>query len=92
MRAILLLAAPAFLLACQTTPVSDGGPAPDTAACGADALAPFVGGPVADAQQAAGQSITRVYAEGDPVTMDYLPERVNIVTDGSGRVIRIACG
>ena len=44
------------------------------------------------AQQAAGQSITRVYEESDTITMDYLPARVNVVTDGTGQVVRITCG
>ena len=89
------LIAPLALAACQggmpdpATPMPAGS---DLASCGADALQSFVGAPVGAAQQAAGQSITRVYAEGDPVTMDFLPERLNIVTDGRGTVMRIACG
>ncbi len=92
MRPTLALAALVLATACQTTPGPDAAPGADPAGCGADRLQPYLGGPVAAAQQAAGQSITRVYEEGDVITMDYLPARVNIVTDGAGQVVRIACG
>ncbi|MBJ3763268.1 hypothetical protein ILP92_10970 [Maribius pontilimi] len=82
------------LAACQTSPADapSASPVVAPAACGADRYQSFVGGPVAAAQQAAGQSITRVYAQGDPVTMDLIPERINFVTDGNGTVVQIACG
>jgi hypothetical protein len=37
-------------------------------------------------------SAHRVYAHGDPVTMDYRPDRLNIVTDQRGVVMSVACG
>ncbi|SHI72279.1 Peptidase inhibitor I78 family protein [Palleronia salina] len=95
MRAPALALALPILAACQASAPSapaPGASAVDPSVCGADGLQGFVGGPVGPAQQAAGQSITRVYAQGDPVTMDMLPERINIVTDGQGTVLAITCG
>jgi hypothetical protein len=34
----------------------------------------------------------RIYKQGDPVTMDYRPDRLNIVTDENGVVIEVKCG
>lgn len=95
MRPIALIVTAATLAACQSTPepaASVASAAVDPATCGANALQSFVGGPLSAAQQAAGQSITRVYARGDAIDLMLLPERVNIVTDGAGTVLGITCG
>lgn len=34
----------------------------------------------------------RQYREGDPVTLDYAPDRVNVVLDDTDMIIRITCG
>lgn len=37
----------------------------------------------------------RSYAEGDPVTLDYLPERINFVVDtdpDAPRIVEVSCG
>lgn len=36
--------------------------------------------------------VHRIYQEGDPVTMDYRPDRLNIVTDADGVIIEVKCG
>ena len=34
----------------------------------------------------------RIYSSGSPVTMDHRPERLNIVVDADGRILRLHCG
>lgn len=34
----------------------------------------------------------RIYKQGDPVTMDYRPDRLNIMTDENGVIIEVKCG
>ncbi|MFC4724628.1 I78 family peptidase inhibitor [Glycocaulis abyssi] len=34
----------------------------------------------------------RMYGRGDAVTMDYRPDRLNVVIGDDGRVERVACG
>jgi hypothetical protein len=36
--------------------------------------------------------VHRIYKEGDAVTMDYRPDRLNIVTDDNGVIIEVKCG
>jgi hypothetical protein len=36
--------------------------------------------------------VHRIYKEGDAVTMDYRPDRLNIVTDENGVIIEVKCG
>ncbi|PTX02862.1 hypothetical protein DDE23_08060 [Pararhodobacter aggregans] len=60
--------------------------------CGASSLQGFVGSVAPSPFPASGP--VRVYAEGDPVTMDHNPSRVNVVVDGDNRqrVVAISCG
>ena len=87
---------PLLLLAACGTVISDtpatGAPPAAPSACGADELGGMVGASASQVQQAAGMAITRVHAEGDAVTRDVLPERLNIVTDGAGTVVALRCG
>jgi hypothetical protein len=46
----------------------------------------------ARARDAAGASSVRVVRPGQMVTMDYLPERLNIEVDAAGKVIAVRCG
>ncbi len=72
-------------------PGSDPGPGADT--CGSAAWAYLIGQPRASAEGAGLPSPHRIYRRGDPVTMDYAPQRLNVEIDpNSGRVERIACG
>lgn len=36
--------------------------------------------------------VHRIYKQGDPVTLDYRPDRLNIVTDENGLVVEVKCG
>ena len=61
--------------------------------CGGRSLAALIGQPVSQAPQPSPNRPMRVVAEGDPVTMDYAPQRLNIYYDrGNGRITRIKCG
>ncbi len=73
-------------------------PAETAAACHADAAQAYIGKPadeatVAQAQQAAGASgDVRVIKPGQPVTMDYRGERLNVEVDEHGVIVKITCG
>ncbi|MCB1388492.1 MAG: hypothetical protein KDK12_04985 [Rhodobacteraceae bacterium] len=74
--------------------VADQAPAVTTPGdtCGASGLQGFVGSVAPQPFPASGP--VRVYAEGDPVTMDHNPARVNVVVDRANRqrVVAINCG
>ena len=85
------------LAGCTTAPSPVGPdaamPAEDKDQCGALGLAALIGQPVSQAPQPSPNRHIRVVAEGDPVTMDYSPQRLNIYYDrGNGRITRIKCG
>lgn len=70
-------------------PVAEPGPGDS---CGAQSLQDLVGGAVPHPFPARGP--VRLYAEGDPVTMDFNPQRVNVVLDRADRrrITAIRCG
>lgn len=79
----------------STTPAAP----PDMAAsCDADAAQSFVGEEasevaVAEAKDAAGaKGAVRVLKPGQPVTMDYNGDRLNVIVDDGNRIVQITCG
>ena len=57
----------------------------------------FVGQPaseavVAEAVAASGSKRVRVLAPGDAASMDYVTNRLNIMTDAQGLIVRLRCG
>jgi len=60
--------------------------------CGAAGLQGFVGSVAPQPFPAPGP--VRVYAQGDPVTMDHNPQRLNVVVDRETRqrVVSLSCG
>ncbi|MFA5537755.1 MAG: I78 family peptidase inhibitor [Gemmobacter sp.] len=66
------------------------GQAPDT--CGASLLQVHVGSDADDLILPETAGPVRIHAEGDPLTMDFNPARLNVETDGQGIVQRIYCG
>lgn len=80
----------AALTAAAALPALAQDKAPDT--CGAAALQSLIGGPVPTALPDANP--VRIYADGDAVTMDYNPQRVNIILDAATRttILAITCG
>ncbi len=67
--------------------VSDGSPG-----CPAAAYQVLVGQPIGEIHTDSLPSPRRIYGQGDMVTMDYRPDRLNIVTSDDGVVIEVKCG
>ncbi|MBI1265383.1 MAG: peptidase inhibitor I78 [Alphaproteobacteria bacterium] len=101
-RLIAICAAGLFMTACQTMPVEPETPAAreypvidntgEAHVCAAEQYQVLVGQRVDDIHTESLPSPRRVYAQGDMVTMDYRPDRLNIVTDARGVVIEVRCG
>lgn len=66
---------------------SDGSPS-----CPAAAYQVLIGQPVGEIHTDSLPSPSRIYGRGDMVTMDYRPERLNIVTGDDGTVVEVKCG
>lgn len=77
-------------------PPAAAAPPADTGTCDSSAVADLVGQPAAEVAGAArlrsGARSVRIYATGQPVTMDFRPDRLNIEHDASGRIVRLLCG
>ena len=65
---------------------------PGSDSCGAAALRDLVGTPAADHQFGSPSQAVRIIPTGLAVTMDYLPERLNVETDEAGIITRVFCG
>lgn len=88
MRTTTIIAAGLLALAACEAPQADS-PAVDP--CGAASLQHLVGAPLPD--DFAPPDPARVFDRGDPVTMDFRPERLNVELDPeSRRVDRVFCG
>ena len=91
-----LLGAPSFAEKTKTARPSLATP-PVMEGCDASDLTFLIGKPLDDAltaraKDAAGATSVRVVRPGQMVTMDYLPERLNIEVDAGEKVIAIRCG
>lgn len=83
-----LIASALFLAACQMpadTPPAEG-------SCGADALQHLIGAPVTAVQEIDTPEGMRVIGPGQPVTMDYRADRLNVEHDANDVITRIYCG
>lgn len=67
--------------------VSDGSPG-----CPAAAYQVLVGQPIGEIHTDSLPSPRRIYGRGDMITMDYRPDRLNIVTGDDGVVVEVKCG
>lgn len=70
---------------------------PAPGACRNEALAQFTGQPASEELgermlKASGTRILRWVPQGGVVTMDFNPERITVLLDGSNRVERASCG
>ena len=65
---------------------------PPEDACGAPGLQNLVGQPLAAFEAVGHDGTVRVIRPGQAVTMDYGPNRLNVVLDDRDRIIRINCG
>ncbi|MGD9980051.1 MAG: I78 family peptidase inhibitor [Hyphomonadaceae bacterium] len=60
-------------------------------ACGASAFAHLVGEPFGEMHQTAMPADTRVIAHNMANTLEYTPDRLNVILDGRGRIAAIGC-
>lgn len=60
--------------------------------CGLDTMKPFLGKQASDIPADMLPEHARIVAPDSQVTMDYVPTRLNVLTDGNGRVIGLKCG
>lgn len=86
-RATLALTGLVFVLACCETPL----PLPEDA-CGASALQNLVGQPLGEADGLGGPGKVRLIRPGMMVTMDFMPERLNVRLDEAGLIVSVSCG
>lgn len=96
-RTLVILAAGLTLTACATTasttnPNAGAGPMPEPQPCAAEAYQVLVGQPVGGVHTDSLPRPHRVYGLGDPVTMDYRPDRLNIVVGEDGVITEVKCG
>lgn len=66
-------------------------PAPDADACNASSLSGLVGQPSTVLKTMLLPAGTRVINPGEPVTMDFRPDRMNIEIGTDGRIAKIGC-
>jgi hypothetical protein len=96
LRPLLLLPPVLALAACASQPDA-GKPAAGSGTCNADPAQSYLGKPASDAHlqaafKASGATTMRSLKPGQPMTMDYRQDRVNILQDASGNIERISCG
>lgn len=96
----LALTASVALAGCSTTVATPDTSMPPPLTCGADALSGAVGQPVigstAQDVRVGGVPIAvpgtlRVLRPGQPMTMDYRADRLNLEVDASGNLVRAYC-
>lgn len=96
---VLMTTAAAFLAGCDmvdTAPAGDDMPdnlppaAEDT--CGAAGFANLIGQPREAAEAAPLPANARIVGPDDAVTMDFSPERLNVLLDTNNLVDRLTCG
>lgn len=82
---------------CARLGIGKNGPDPETESCGANLLG-AMGNSMPTPEVKAyidarvGERPIRYYTEGDPITMDYNPARLNVVLGQDGRIQRFRCG
>ena len=60
--------------------------------CGLEAVKPYLGKPAADLPEGLLKPADRVLTPTSQVTMDYVPERLNVLTNAGGVIIGLKCG
>ena len=87
MRSVLMVFMLAGLTECGDAQSADNAQSEDL--CGAQVLQDRVGQPAQDFDFG---SDARVFPEDSAVTLDFRPERLNVVTDDAGLIVKIECG
>jgi hypothetical protein len=67
-------------------------PAPEAPQCAAGAYQVLVGQRIGEVYTDSLPVPHRIYSTTDMITMDYRPERLNIVTSPDGEVVEVKCG
>ena len=88
----IILCMPLALMACVDPVMPPEGPLPNEAACGADQLQELVGQRASRLETIRFSGPVRVIRPGEAVTMDYLPNRLNIYIDDYERITDVRCG
>ena len=104
MQLILIVVVEVLLWGCATPSVLEqnvAGPGqtnvevvelPDDRRCAAAQHRALVGRPIADIDTDVLPKPLRVYPVGSRITMDYRPDRLNVVVGADGRVVKVKCG
>lgn len=88
----MILCMPLALMACVDPMLPPEGPFPIEAACGADQLQDLVGQRASRLETMRFAGPVRIIRPGMAVTMDYLPNRLNIYIDDFERIAEVKCG
>lgn len=83
------------LSACASQPAAE--PSAPATLCNADAAQPLLGQPasatnVEAARKASGAASVRSLTPNQPMTLDYRGDRLNVVQDADGNIVKITCG
>ena len=100
---LLSLCLPLLLVACAAPPPANQTPAEQVPAanpalaCKADSAQSLVGQPASSsnieaARIAAGAASVRALGPGDPMTLDFRGDRLNVIKDAAGAIAKISCG
>lgn len=98
-RIVLMSAIALGLAACASVPGTEPAQPPivdrtgDTApACAAGAYQVLVGQLIGEVHTESLPEPNRIYGQGDMITMDYRPDRLNVIVGDDGRVAEVRCG
>lgn len=96
-RSLLLAAVAASLAACASTPPAAGAPQPPSGVCNAEGARWAIGSAVNDdvvnrILRDTGSRDARVLRPGQPATMDFREDRVNVDVNDRGAITGLRCG
>lgn len=96
-RSLLLAATVASLAACASSPPAAGGPPPPSGVCNAEGARWAIGSAVNDdvvnrILRDTGSRDARVLRPGQPATMDFREDRVNVDLNDRGAITGLRCG
>jgi len=97
MRIVLAALSAIPLAACMGTPSGQPGTGEPVGSCGNEGLSKFVGQPAsqelgAQMLRESGARILRWVPKGGIITMEFSPDRLTVMLDGSNRVEAARCG
>jgi len=87
---IAIAASVLLLAACQSPTTPTSSQADDE--CGAQSRQHLVGTPESDLDRSTLPEFNRVLHPNTPATMDYRPDRLNVLVDDNGKIERVSCG